>query len=39
MPLSLSFAAGSFNEAGLFRVAHAYERAAGWWEKRPPLAM
>jgi aspartyl-tRNA(Asn)/glutamyl-tRNA(Gln) amidotransferase subunit A len=38
MPLSLSFAAGSFHEAGLFRVAHAYERAAGWWEKRPPLA-
>ncbi len=37
MPLSLSFVASSFDEAGLFRIAHAYERAAGWWEKRPPL--
>jgi aspartyl-tRNA(Asn)/glutamyl-tRNA(Gln) amidotransferase subunit A len=37
LPLSLSFVAGSFDEAGLFRIAHAYERAAGWWEKRPPL--
>lgn len=38
MPLSLSFAAGSFQEAMLFRATHGYERAAGWWEKRPPLA-
>jgi aspartyl-tRNA(Asn)/glutamyl-tRNA(Gln) amidotransferase subunit A len=38
MPLSLSFAAASFDEAALFRIAHAYERAAGWWKRRPPLA-
>ncbi len=37
LPLSLSFVAASFDEARLFRIAHAYERAAGWWERRPPL--
>lgn len=39
MPLSLSLVARSFDEAGLFRIAQAYERAAGWWEKRPTLPM
>ena len=37
MPLSLSFVARSFDEAGLFRIAHAYEGAAGWVGLRPPL--
>jgi aspartyl-tRNA(Asn)/glutamyl-tRNA(Gln) amidotransferase subunit A len=37
MPLSLSFVGAAFDEARLFRIAHAYERAAGWWERRPPL--
>ena len=30
LPIGLQFAAKPFDEAGLFAVAHAYERAAGW---------
>lgn len=37
LPLSLQLVGRSFGEAELLRIAHAYERAAGWWERRPPL--
>ncbi|WP_137124751.1 amidase [Roseomonas sp. HF4] len=37
LPLSLQLVGRSFGEADLLRIAHAYERAAGWWERRPPL--
>ncbi|WP_198374536.1 amidase [Neoroseomonas rubea] len=37
MPLSLSFVGGSFEEAMLLRISHAYEMAAGWRDIRPPL--
>jgi aspartyl-tRNA(Asn)/glutamyl-tRNA(Gln) amidotransferase subunit A len=37
LPLSLQFAAKPFDEAMLLNVAHAYERAAGWWRHLPDL--
>lgn len=37
MPLSLQLVGRAFDEAALLRIAHAYERAAGWWQARPPL--
>ena len=37
MPLSLSLAGRSFDEARLFRIAAAYERQAGWVTRRPSL--
>ncbi|WP_029350353.1 amidase [Bosea sp. 117] len=37
LPLALQFAARPFGEAGLLNVAHAYERAAGWWRHLPEL--
>jgi aspartyl-tRNA(Asn)/glutamyl-tRNA(Gln) amidotransferase subunit A len=37
LPLGLQVAAGAFQEGMLLRVAHAYERAAGWYQKRAPI--
>lgn len=37
LPLSFQLASGWFAEARLMRIAHAYEQAAGWHLKRPPL--
>jgi aspartyl-tRNA(Asn)/glutamyl-tRNA(Gln) amidotransferase subunit A len=37
MPLSLQLAAAPFNEPMMFRVAHAYEQAAGWHTRRPVI--
>lgn len=37
LPLAIQFAAKPFDEATLFNVAHAYERAAGWWRSLPDL--
>ena len=36
LPLSLQLSGHPFQEALLYRVAHAYERATGWTERRPP---
>jgi aspartyl-tRNA(Asn)/glutamyl-tRNA(Gln) amidotransferase subunit A len=36
LPLSLQLIGHPFQEAMLYRVAHAYERATGWSERRPP---
>ena len=36
-PVGLQFAANAFDEAMLFRVAHAYEQATPWHQRRPAL--
>lgn len=38
LPLGLQLAAGSFDEATLFRAAYAYEDAAGFKNQRAPIA-
>jgi aspartyl-tRNA(Asn)/glutamyl-tRNA(Gln) amidotransferase subunit A len=35
LPVGMQLAGKAFDEATLFRVAHAYEQAAGWHERRP----
>lgn len=37
LPIGLQFIGRPFDEASLFRVAHAYEQAAGLYHKHPPL--
>ena len=37
-PVGLQMIARPFDEATLLRAGHAYEQAAGWWRRRPPLA-
>jgi aspartyl-tRNA(Asn)/glutamyl-tRNA(Gln) amidotransferase subunit A len=37
LPLGIQMSARPFEEARLLRVAHAYETAAGWRERRPRL--
>jgi aspartyl-tRNA(Asn)/glutamyl-tRNA(Gln) amidotransferase subunit A len=37
LPLSVQFVGSNFAEATLFRVARAWERAAGTDEKHPPI--
>ena len=37
LPIGLQFAARPFAEARLFGIAHAYERAAGWYKQHPDL--
>jgi len=36
-PLAIQFYAKPFDEAALFRVAHAYESVTDWHKRRPPL--
>jgi aspartyl-tRNA(Asn)/glutamyl-tRNA(Gln) amidotransferase subunit A len=38
LPVGLQIAGRAFDEATVLAVAHAYERAAGWHRRRPPLA-
>jgi aspartyl-tRNA(Asn)/glutamyl-tRNA(Gln) amidotransferase subunit A len=38
LPLGMQIVARPFDEALLYRVADAYERAAGWVEKHPAIA-
>jgi aspartyl-tRNA(Asn)/glutamyl-tRNA(Gln) amidotransferase subunit A len=38
LPIGLQFAAAPFREDRLFGIAHAYERAAGWYRRHPDLA-
>ena len=38
LPVSLQVAAKPFDEATVFRVAHAYERATPWHRRHPDLA-
>ncbi len=37
LPVSLQVLGKSFDEHTVLRVAHAYERAAGWYKERPNL--
>jgi aspartyl-tRNA(Asn)/glutamyl-tRNA(Gln) amidotransferase subunit A len=37
LPLSLQIAAKPHDDAAVLRLGHAYERAAGWRDRRPPL--
>jgi aspartyl-tRNA(Asn)/glutamyl-tRNA(Gln) amidotransferase subunit A len=37
LPVGLQFAAKAFDEGTLFRVAHAYEQATSWHERRPVM--
>jgi len=37
LPIGLQIAGRSFDEAGVLRVAHAYEQAAGWHLQHPAL--
>jgi Asp-tRNA(Asn)/Glu-tRNA(Gln) amidotransferase A subunit family amidase len=37
LPLGLQFIGGAFDEAGILRIAHAYEQANRWHERHPPL--
>ncbi len=39
LPVGLQILAPAFREDLLFRAAHAYEQAAGWRKRRPPLAV
>ena len=38
LPLSLQIAAKPFDEAMVFRVAHAYEQATPWHMRHPDVA-
>jgi aspartyl-tRNA(Asn)/glutamyl-tRNA(Gln) amidotransferase subunit A len=37
LPAGLQIVARPFEEATLFRAAHAYEQATQWHKRRPPL--
>ncbi len=37
LPVGLQLVTKAWNEELLFQAGKAYEEAAGWWEKRPPL--
>jgi aspartyl-tRNA(Asn)/glutamyl-tRNA(Gln) amidotransferase subunit A len=36
-PIGLMLAGPAWSEATLFRAAHAYEQASGWWKRHPDL--
>lgn len=36
LPLSIQLVGHNFQEARVYRVAHAYEQATGWVKRRPP---
>jgi aspartyl-tRNA(Asn)/glutamyl-tRNA(Gln) amidotransferase subunit A len=36
-PLGLQLVGRPFDEVTVLRAGHAYEQAAGWWRRRPPL--
>jgi aspartyl-tRNA(Asn)/glutamyl-tRNA(Gln) amidotransferase subunit A len=38
LPVGMQLAGRYFDEASLFRIAHAYEQATDWHERRPSLA-
>lgn len=38
LPIGMQIVSAPFQEEVVFQVAHAFERKAGWYKKRPPLA-
>lgn len=38
LPLSMQIVGKPFDEATIYQVAHAYEQATDWTQRRPPLA-
>lgn len=38
LPIGMQIVGPVFREDAIFRIAHAYERAAGWYLKKPPVA-
>ncbi|MDE0029131.1 MAG: amidase [Deltaproteobacteria bacterium] len=38
LPIGLQFIGACFQEGLIFQVSHAYEQAAGWYERKPGLA-
>ena len=38
LPLSMQIVSKPFDEAVIYQVAHAYEQATDWTERRPPMA-
>lgn len=39
LPLSMQIVGRSFDEATMFRLGHAYEKAAGWTARKPALPL
>jgi aspartyl-tRNA(Asn)/glutamyl-tRNA(Gln) amidotransferase subunit A len=37
LPVGLQLVGRPFDEATVLQAGHAYEQAAGWWRRRPPL--
>ena len=37
LPIGLQIVGKAFDEAGILRIAHAYEQATPWHLQRPPL--
>jgi aspartyl-tRNA(Asn)/glutamyl-tRNA(Gln) amidotransferase subunit A len=37
LPIGLQIVGKAFDEAGILRVAQAYEQATDWHRRRPPL--
>ena len=37
LPIGLQIVGHAFDEAGILRIAHAYEQATDWHRRRPPL--
>jgi aspartyl-tRNA(Asn)/glutamyl-tRNA(Gln) amidotransferase subunit A len=37
LPIGMQIAGKAFDEAGIFRIAHAYEQATDWHRRRPAL--
>jgi aspartyl-tRNA(Asn)/glutamyl-tRNA(Gln) amidotransferase subunit A len=37
LPIGLQIVGRAFDEVGILRIAHAYEQATEWHERRPPL--
>ena len=38
LPIGLQIVGPAFRETTIFQVAHAYEQAAGWYRRRPPVS-